>query len=415
MNDYNIKNRSWNGNIQTLIMSRLLSKEEISLLIDDYHQGYQTLRVIKRKRSIKFLLKNSFNFVFRLFMRKSVECQHDNSFSFRLNSQLQQISGLPKIVFDFNSSESDVDLSIEYYLLTIAYLLNPSLISILLFKYVIGRLRKIFDSGPIEIFCLSPSLLLPALAYHCETNKGSKLHFIQHAVYQSVHSLYNFQKMFPSNINWLWSQNTIDNQKQRGVLSTQLISNFKIHRLKEEYSLNWNEPVDLVIIGESSEKFYIGYNKAFRDAIEHSVKAMKAVYQFRTIYFKPHPSSKSMNYWREICKENDWVFSKMAVNVENKIIIGIFSSVLLESLAGGFITVQVHSNDVKRLVNYDDYSKYSSIVKFDCDESRSLNYYSQNVIQDIKNESYKAPRIDNDYLLIDPEYIKAYRELFKVN
>jgi hypothetical protein len=333
--------------------------------------------------------------------------------AFQVLPKVRELAALPKMIYfpATRLEKGDIDISIPYYYLNIAYLANGKPLARRFFAKAYSALCSILGDQVIDIYNMGPSLISSLLAYYCEKHPGSKYVFIQHAIYINSKLPPYYERNFRAVESWLWSELLADQYRLKGVSGITMLPNLKIESLPDKASNDLSQPINLVIVGEHSDKIFENYNPLFREAIIGSINVLRQFTDLTIgdVYFKPHPRSEVKEEWKQDCDRYGWIYTDTMPKVPNTAAIGVLSNYLVELMSQGHLGFQVQSHDLQNLTGYDDFTLYTSLVSVPdgvpADPARGETLRSK-LAADLRDSS--VPRIDRRYLWIDPDWRPLY-------
>ncbi len=380
-------------------------------MLEDHHGNNEFVWRSKFKGAIKIALKHFATFI-KEFRKKPKSMQDSTKLHFRLTPALTKHLDFPQLTYfsiGKTLSEKIIDVSKPYYYLNLAYLFNHTNVSVKLFEKAYVELCKILNGCVIEVYTMGPSLLSGLIALYCNRHAGSRYCYIQHAVYQQDRIVPFYERNFTSTKSWLWGEYIAGAYRKQGVKHIKLMPNMKIDSVTPTVNFNWDTACSILIIGESSDKYYSDYDSYFYDAIKGALNVLKNFHGLKVnkVFFKPHPRSKAKAKWRTYCDKMNWYYIESIPNGINLAVIGVFSTYLLEALSDGFIGFQVQSNAIRSITAYDDYTEFSSLISV----PSSLDELSREDIK-VKFDKDKIvasrPFIDEKYLIVSSSWKTQY-------
>ena len=388
---------------------------DIYQLLDDYHISLRHLAPRKRNASLKFAAKFLKPFIGQSYTdrRPSGTKTPPTAVQFRLGKLTGPI-GLPSLVINpdmRNGSAGELDLFHPYYLLNLAYLANHTPLAKSLYQRAYRALCNLLNDRPITIYNAGPGLINSLLSYYCHHHPGSRFYLIQHAVYQLCHRPYYYQTQFSSTVSWVWSELQADIHRAQGVEHTEVLPNLKIATVADRATIDWSQDTEVVIIGESSDKYYANYNSCFQQVVKEAmvVLAQQKQIGISQIYFKPHPRTPAKEEWKEVCQTEGWTYTEQMPETKNLVVVGAFSTYLIEVMATGVVGFQIQSARLRQLVDYDDYTRYTALIPLGV-QNVTNEVAGDNQIDASYFERAQHPFIDATYLCVDPRWADRYRD-----
>lgn len=333
---------------------------------------------------------------------------------FRINDLIADQTGYPRLTYFKESVRrpNDIDLSIPYFYVNLAYLFNGKKIAVRLFEKAYSELCRLFRDRPMKIYNQGPSLISGLLAYYCNLHEGSKYVFVQHAIYQQNRMPPYYEYAFKNTNSWLWGEVQAEAYRERGVEDIQIVPNIKIVSVAESASIDWRSPVSLVIVGESTDRFYRGYNTVFEKAMAGAIQNLReySSLEIQNVFYKPHPRSRVKGTWQEVSDKQGWTYTEQFPDLSNVAVIGVFSTYLVEVLSKGIPGFQVQSDLVRSVVEYDDYTRYTSLISVP-DKLTSEDQIKRFVSSlDRKIGESSTPHIEQRFLRIAHDWQEQYYE-----